>query len=387
MKKKILLGLVFVLFFTKNSEAQQDSIANNTLFFRIENLNFVKNNEYFNHIADGYTLLGSQLHPKLTFYPYSKAKLELGVFALKYAGLVGYHKVLPTFSFSYTNKNSVFVMGTLDSQDKHHVIDPLLGFESVLDERSIENGLQYQYSNSKIGFDAWLNWEKFIFKKDTHNEEFVMGLSFEYDILRKKDWTIKLPIQNLFYHRGGQINTNEIDDRTVFTMRHTALGLKLGKQFNEDKKLKAESYFIQHQSNREPEEFVFETGFAWYTHIDFFYKSFSFGLGHWYGDRFVSPKGDAMFQSVSSKTDIYYVDGVLQEIYANHTDPIRSLILGQLSYNKSLFQGLDFGLKTNLFYQNYYSNPTLNVPENAIKNHLDYSIGLYVKYKGKYRIY
>jgi len=383
--------IFFFIFITialslQNSYAQQEPIVKNTLQVKIDNLNFVKNNEYFNHIADGYTLLGTQLHPKLAFFPHPKVQLELGVFSLTYAGLNRYHKIIPTFSFSYKMKDAKFIMGTLQSGKAHNMIAPLLDFESYLDQRSVENGLQYVFKNNVLSLDTWLNWEDFIFKKDPHNEVFVMGLNTSYTPYKKKNWQIDVLFQNTFYHRGGQINTDLLAKRQVFTMRHSALGLQIKRQLSTEQSLKGKSFFIHHQSSGTPGEFIFDKGFGWLSNLTYSYKNWNIGTGYWYGDKFVSPRGESMFQSVSTKTDIHYIDGVLQEVYAQHTEPIRSLILGEVSYQKILVPNLTLAFNFNGYYQNYSSNPTPNNTKNTIKNHFDYAVGLTIQYSGKLKL-
>lgn len=385
MRKLQILFLVLFLLqvFTANA---QESTKEYKLNLQIDNLNFVKNNEYFNHIADGYTLLGSQLHPKLVLKPNSKLSLELGVFGLTYAGLDKYNTVIPTFSLIYKDKNSTFIMGTLQSKQAHNMIAPILDFESYLNERSLENGLQYLYNSDRLSVDTWLNWEQFIFKKDTYNEEFVMGLNVNYKVFKNEKWQFSIPLQNTFFHRGGQINTNEVAERVVFTMRTSALGLDLQYKLNETQSLKGSAFFIQNQSSGTPAEFMFDKGMGWFSNVDYTYNDWRVGVGHWYGENFVSPRGDAMFQSVSSKTDILFIDGELQEAYNGYTDPIRSLILGNLSYGKELVPNLDFKFIFNGYFQNYYSNPTPNDPDNTVKDHFDYAMGLYVRYTGDFKI-
>lgn len=385
------LGLFFFLLVisgmvSSKIVAQQDSISTNALFFKLENLNFIQDNEYFNNIADGYTLMGSQLHPKLAFYPHPKAKLELGIFGLTYAGLEGYHKVIPTFSFTYTMKNADLVMGNLQNNKLHNLIAPLMAPESLLDERSVENGIQYMLHKNKLKMDTWINWEHFIFKSDTQNEEFVMGISANYKILALKKWHINIPFQNLFYHRGGQINTDLIDSRKVFTMRHTALGVQLKHLLKLDQNVCFSSYYLQHQSTSIPEEFIYKSGKGFLTNLDFHYKNWSLGIGYWYGDQFVSPRGDDMFQSVSVKTDIHYENGILQEVYTHHTEPERSLFLGKLTYQKEIVPDIHLGFKINTYFQNYASNPTPLDLSNKIDQQFDYSLGLNISYHGDFKL-
>ena len=47
------------------------------LYFSFSNLNFSKNNEYFNKIADGYTLFGYQVNPEIVFFPSENIGISL----------------------------------------------------------------------------------------------------------------------------------------------------------------------------------------------------------------------------------------------------------------------------------------------------------------------
>ena len=381
---RILFVLLFV--FSVFTIIAQETTNDYKLNLQIDNLNFVKNNEYFNHIADGYTLLGSQLHPKLVLEPNKNLSLKLGVFGLTYAGLNDYSRVIPTFSLLYKERNSTFIMGTLQSKQAHNMIAPILDFESHLDERSVENGLQYLYNTEKISIDTWLNWEQFIFKKDSHNEEFVMGLNANYKVFKNKKWQFSIPLQNTFFHRGGQINTNETGERAVFTMRTSTIGLDFQYKLNKTQSIKGSTFFVQNQSSGTPAEFIFDKGMGWFSNVAYTYNNWNIGVGHWYGENFMSPRGDAMFQSVSSKTDTLYINGELQETYNGYTDPIRSLILSNFSYGKELTPNFDFKFVFNGYFQNYYSNPTPNYPDNTVKNHFDFAMGLYVRYTGDFII-
>ncbi len=384
------LGLFFFLLITigllSNRIIAQDSIAKNAVYFKLDNLNFIKNNEYFNNIADGYILIGAQLHPKLAFYPHPKAKLEIGIFGLTYSGLDGYQAVIPTFSFTYSMKNAKLILGTLQNDKSHNIIAPLISSESLLDERRIENGIQYIFNKNKLIIDTWINWEHFIFKSDTQNEEFVMGISAKYIVLEVEKWHIGIPFQNLFYHRGGQINTDFVDDRKVFTMRHTALGIQLKHLLKTEQSIHFSSFYIQHQSTSTPEEFIYDSGNGFLTNLDYHYKNWSLGIGYWYGDEFVSPRGDDMFQSVSVKTDIHYENGILQEVYANHTEPERSLILGKLSYQKEVLPNIKFEFKVNTYFQNYSSNSTPSNTAITVEKTFDYSLGLNLSYHGDFKL-
>src|SRR5687767_7880406 len=59
---------------------------------------FSKNNEYFNDIADGYTLFGYQLNPKLVYFPSEFIRVEAGALLWQDFGTNNFNQVRPTFT-------------------------------------------------------------------------------------------------------------------------------------------------------------------------------------------------------------------------------------------------------------------------------------------------
>jgi len=384
ISKYILIGFQILLF--QSIYAQQDTLLLPSFFLKIDNLNFNKNNEYYNNIADGYTLIGTQIHPKIIYKPSLDIQLELGVFTLFYAGTEKYNKVIPTFSLDYNMGNIKMTAGTLHNESLHNLIAPLMTSETILTERRLENGSQMRYNSDKFNLDAWLNWETFIFKGESKHEEIMIGLSADYKLLDRNKWELIIPLQNLFYHHGGQINTDFLIERNTFTMRHTALGVDIGYAFSEEKKLRFNSFYIDYQSTPNHDQYKFLKGIGILNELDFQYKHFKLGLGYWMGDKFVSPRGDDMFQSASKKTDIHYIDGVLQPFYSNHTEPKRTLFFGKLNYKNEILPDLFVSTELNVYYQNYSSNPTPNDVENEVKKRFDYSSFVKIKYSGLIKI-
>jgi hypothetical protein len=72
--------------------------------------------------------------------------------------------------------------------------------------------------------DAWFNWETFIQKGDAKHEELVAGITLDYLLVNQPKWQLKIPVQNLFYHHGGQVNTDLLEPRNTYTMWHKAIG-------------------------------------------------------------------------------------------------------------------------------------------------------------------
>jgi len=71
------------------------------LLLHIVNKNFFKNNEYFNPIEEGYTLIGFLAEPSLVYHPGKTTRLEAGVTLLKYQGRGGFYLSEPLLRLQY----------------------------------------------------------------------------------------------------------------------------------------------------------------------------------------------------------------------------------------------------------------------------------------------
>jgi hypothetical protein len=383
--RKFVISIMVIALSIQYNFAQNDSIFKKEIYLKIDNFNFNKNNEYFNLIADGYTILGTQLHPKITYKPHPQFQLELGVFGLYNFGNEAYSKIIPTFSLDYKLWKLDMTVGTLHNENLHQLIAPFMTDETLLDERRLENGSQLRYQSDRLHLDAWLNWETFIKKGDAKHEELVAGMTLDYLLVNQSKWQLRIPVQNLFYHHGGQVNTDLLEPRNTYTMWHKAIGLDVQYAMTSTQSLQFKTYFLHHQSTSIPQDLLFTKGTGLLSELDFQLKHLTIGIGYWKGHDFVSPRGDDMFQSVSQKTDLHYLDGILQPYYAGHTEPDRSLFLGKLSYKKELYPDLFVATEVNLFYQNESSQLEVD-SSNKVENLLDYNYSVKVRYSGLLKI-
>jgi len=195
----------------------------NKLHLSIENCNFLKNNEYFNNFSDGYTLIGYYLKPELEYYPGTKSRITAGIHLLKYSGINKYSQYIPTFSFTHQFSNSyTIIFGTLKGTLNHKLVEPVYKFERYF-ENNVENGLQFLINTKYFDADIWSDWNKFIFKGETSQEEFVFGLSSQLKLTQaESEIEVSIPIQFIGKHKGGQIN---ISDEKVQTLLNSITGL------------------------------------------------------------------------------------------------------------------------------------------------------------------
>lgn len=341
MKLKIKLLLLLLLGVLNLSQAQIyppsfykdhniDTSLNNSLIFRIENSNFLKNNEYFNYIIKGYTLLGWSLSPKLIYYPVKNAKIEAGIHFLKYSGLDDFTQILPTLSFQYkAGKSTNIILGTLYGATNHEMIEPIFRYEYYFTD-NVENGLQFLFDTKRYKGDIWINWQEFIFKGDDKQEIFTLGLSNKF-ILNKKNTKHQfyIPLQVVFLHQGGQINkTNE----TLITLNNSALGIaySLKPKISFIDKISVEQYYVAYNDMSNNHQFPYIQGYGLYSKLDAKLKKININVGWWYSDSYISKRGHPIYQSLST-------------VYSTYAEKERALISNKFIYEKNIISGLDIG--------------------------------------------
>ena len=86
-----------------NNQVFEDSLSirpqeAHKLYLQVQNLNFVKNNEYFNDIIPGQTLFGYQLKPRLVYFAAKNVRVEAGLFVLRDFGKAQFTQLAPVFS-------------------------------------------------------------------------------------------------------------------------------------------------------------------------------------------------------------------------------------------------------------------------------------------------
>jgi len=397
MKYFFSFTLMLILTLDLHAQVNQLLVANDTtkitpqtITLQIKNLSFIKDNEYFNLIADGYTLFGNSLHPNIIYKPHKNYQLKAGLFLLKYYGQDDFNEIIPTLSLEIFHGKSSFYFGQLYTTDNHQLSDEIYDFERLLDQRSIENGMQHRYKNEHWQTDTWLEWEHFIEKNDTTRERLNFGQTTTYQN-SFKSWKVTIPIQIYLQHRGGQINQREIfneDINSAFVIANAVVGFSLQKEFSKNLYLGAKyQYFLYTVNSDNPEELIFTSGNANKVSLFARYKSLETSLLYWKSDRFVAPKGNDMFQSVSQMVDKYYDDQGNQIIIFNgYTEPDRELLRWTTTYKKEIFKDLQLAFAVDFYYQLKESSIYNVYYAERVVNQFDYSLGLYLFYRFNFRL-
>ena len=199
-----------------------DSTKSNQFSFQFESFSFLKNNEYFLKVADGYTLFGNILSPKMVFQPAPNVQIEAGIFVRKDFGNNAFTSIQPIFTVKIQKKFSQFLFGNLEGQLNHHLIEPMMNPERVILNRQ-EAGLQYTKRKKNTFFDSWIDWQKMIYNGSDFKEEIFAGFSWNKKLITKPNFHFSIPVQLTFQHRGGQTTK---DTGQVITNINTAIGME-----------------------------------------------------------------------------------------------------------------------------------------------------------------
>ena len=369
--RKLLFILVLILSLSApvtyaqlNNQALEKKLEvkpeyNQDLRFGLDVLGFVRNNEYTNDIADGYTLLGYHLNPKLIYFPAKFVRLEAGALLWKDFGATGYNRVLPTFTLKLQKEHYQFLFGNLQANVSHRYIEPLYDFEKLIND-PLENGVQFIWQRDKLFLDAWIDWQRMIYPGDPFREEIEGGLSAEQRLWQNiNGWRLGLPFQFTAQHKGGQIDASELPLQTRF---NGAAGLKLEKKLPGKfwQAVRTENYYLVYQDFSPTKVAPFTAGTGIYLNLGVDTKVQNVLLSYWRGNGYITEQGGRLFQSASTS----YAHPDYQEQH-------RELIILRFSYDLPLTEDLSLTFRFEPLYD--FKNPKL-----------EFSHGLYLHFNSDF---
>lgn len=371
LKKRFFYTVLFLLgFFNLSSQAQQynpfyslygefKSDAKEQLFFRLENLNFAKNNEYNGQFGEGVTYIGYIATPKLVYYPTTDLRIEGGVRLHKYSGLSDFPESEPVFSIHYQpNDKFSFILGTLNQDDNHHLHEAIFEPERFYTDGA-ENGLQALFKSERLDVDTWINWEQFIFQNDPFQEVFTFGLTSNFRLNSpESSHTFSIPVQVLFTHKGGEIDSSDSFKQTI---GHFGTGLTYSKTLKHGaiKKIDVDALAFLFNDDSSVKEFVYNQGHGFHFRIGAETQHSKLKLGYWLGDQFNSSRGSALFQSVST-------------IGNNYIAKRREILTAKYRIQKSIAKGIMLGGQLDAYF------------ETNLNQDFSYAASLFVKIKGEF---
>ncbi|WP_207422734.1 hypothetical protein [Desertivirga brevis] len=372
MKKPILTLIIILHSLLVSAQLQNDSLeyrvtpdtlkAGN-LELSLYNFNFLRNYEYFNNFQDGYTLFGTQLEPRLIFYPNSKLLISAGIHIRKDFGKDGIDKTYPLFTIKYKNKNTSFITGVLEGNVHHRFIEPIFDIERKINA-PVEYGTQLVVSKQKLFLDAFVNWNRMIDRYSPLQEQIFAGASADVSLWRKDGLKFSLPLQLLVFHQGGQIDT---DPSPLRTIANTALGLKLQSDRTTGfvRQLKTENYFVTYSEFSPTKTAVFQDGRGIFLNASIGTKFGNLTGSYWEGNQYLSVTGMPIYQSVSQQID-----------NPGYSEDVRRLLFLRYTYQRQLVSN---------FYLDFRVEPVFDLKNSGQK--MDFSHSLFLVYKQDFKLF
>lgn len=305
------------------------------LFINFRNKNFFKNNEYFNPLNEGYTLLGFIAQPSLSYFPGKTTRIEIGSSFLKYDGRQGFSDIQPLFRFQYQpSQNFQMVMGSLFGGANHGLIEPLYRWEQDF-MNPVENGLQFVFKGPHAKADVWLQWEKFIFRHDPFQEELTVGTTFSWRINPdNKNFNVSIPFQSLINHHGGQ---DIAIDTAIQTLANYASGITASWQTSRKLKEITLECWVMGYSDLSPQKYqAYNKGYGIYPKAGFKLGDFMLQTGYFHGEKFIAIKGEPLFHSaVTPNTGLML--------------PERNLLVAKFAFIKQIEKGISIAAYTEAY--------------------------------------
>ncbi|MHA6246667.1 hypothetical protein ACXYMU_01935 [Pontibacter sp. CAU 1760] len=265
---------------------------------------FFKNNEYFNKIADGYTLFGYHLQPKLIYYPSSFLRVEAGALVWKDFDSSRYRDIAPTFTIKLQRDRWALLFGTLEGNLNHGYIEPLYDFERIITHR-LENGLQYKLNTHAVKLDAWLDWRTMLYAGENEQEKINGGAALGLLLLERPgryggdSLRLTLPLQFTAQHKGGQIDTSPLP---LTTVAHAAVGLDLEKTLGRGAvhRIYTKNYLVGFRDFSGESQLPYQQGYGVYLNAGADIKYLDAMLSYWQGQGYISELGGRLYQSAST---------------------------------------------------------------------------------------
>ncbi|MCJ8163951.1 hypothetical protein MKJ04_03795 [Pontibacter sp. E15-1] len=286
------------------------------LKFGLYSFGFFRNNEYFNKIADGYTLFGYQLNPKLIYYPAASVRLEAGVFLWKDFGSSGYQDIAPTFTVKLQRDTWALLFGTLEGSLNHGYIEPLYDFERVITNR-LENGLQYKLHTHTVVLDTWVDWNNMLYRGEDDQERINGGAALRLQLMERPgrknaadSLRLTLPLQFTAQHKGGQIDASDLP---LTTLANTAIGIELEKVYARKvlHRLYTQNYLVGFRDFSNDYQLPYRKGHGIYLNAGADTKHLNMMLSYWQGKGYLAELGGKLYQSAS--TTYKYPDYLQEE--------------------------------------------------------------------------
>ena len=308
---------------------------NSTAFFR--------NNEYFNPLYKGYTLIGIHLTPVLEWKADQHVSFFGGFHVLKFSGQEQIKKILPVISLQTNLNDRLSLMaGTIRGAGEHRLPEALYGTERNLNE-VIEDGIQIRYISSVCFSDVWLQWDRYLERYEDNYEQLTFGYSGWFTgHISHGSQEIRFPVYILATHRGGQIDTSHLPIQTLFHFGGGAY-VSFITEYAYIQKFTLGCTAIRFSDVSPTSQLPMKNGYAVFPSFTLSGSGIEWENGFWVAKDYYAPKGDPIFWSWAFDNDQYQQN--------------RRMVISRLLIRKQISPRLVIGLRGDFFYDVFFKDP------------------------------
>ncbi|RYY41711.1 MAG: hypothetical protein EOO08_00875 [Chitinophagaceae bacterium] len=359
--RKALLALLAVTVFASASAQTDYAIFRDTatlraadsgrLSLQVDNINYLRNYEWFGNIPNSYTLLGTLLIPQLQYQLNEHIAFKGGLLLRREFGRPGLVTVEPIFQAKYQKKGLTFIMGTLEGGLNHRFVEPLYNIERFIVGRMEntgmndvqraattrnEQGLQLKLDKRRFWADWFIDWRESIVIGDPFREQLNSGVSTRTMLIDRPRFQLTVPLQALVSHYGGQVSTA---NDAIESLLNGAAGVSLRFPMQGTlRSVQTDHYYVGYKNISGIKLQRYNEGYGWLSTLMFKTKwNLDLELRYWKGETFYGPVGLPLYNSISEK-------------YANFGEAERQLFFATFIYDKTLFPNVNLDLRLEPYY-------------------------------------
>ncbi|RYY88483.1 MAG: hypothetical protein EOO15_08945 [Chitinophagaceae bacterium] len=361
--RKVLLALLAVLALRSASAQTDYAIFRDTatlraadsgrLSLQVDNINYLRNYEWFGNIPNSYTLLGTLLIPQLQYQLNEHISFKGGVLLRREFGRPGLMTVEPIFQAKYQKKGLTFIMGTLEGGLNHRFVEPLYNIERFIvgrmersDMNAVERaattrneqGLQLKLDKKRFWADWFIDWRESIVIGDPFREQLNSGISTRTLLIDRPGFQLTVPLQVLVSHYGGQVSTADVPIESLFNGAAGAslrFPMKAGGLL---RSVQADLYYVGYKNISGIKLQRYDEGYGWLSSLLLKSKwNIDLELRYWKGETFYGALGLPLYNSISEK-------------YLNYGEAQRQLFFATFIYDKQLFPNVNIDLRLEPYY-------------------------------------
>jgi hypothetical protein len=302
----------------------------------IRNINFFKNNEYFNNFVYSRALAGAILEPTLNYQLHDNIKISAGLYLQKYYGESTCDKFKPLFRINWQISNGInLLIGDLNNGLNHRMHEQIYQFDRHYTHND-EEGVQLIIDKPNFFSDIWVNYDRNSRPRDKEQEIMQIGYSGSYSLSLFNTANFKFFVQGIWAHKGGQQLAVSFP---VSTIGNAIGGLDASHSFYSKWNLTSGA-IIYRAGYAELSPISLErakSGHAYYGGIYLISDYILASLGYWQAYNYISMVGEPLFQS---KSYIY------NSVYTSN----RKVFCIKLGMKKEIADGISVGVRYEIYY-------------------------------------